>query len=144
MRQIGLGAVLLCGVLCAGLFVVSGMADDFDRYGVRVDADFILFYFDGVELRRLRTPEEQAKVRLYLLVDLALGGGGPIDKTPNPSFTHVDYVRAYSKGGYVVSSQNAFPTITAASLTTGLYLIPLSVSSAFFFVAPVFDFSTAV
>ena len=77
-------------------FVVSGMADDFHRYGVMVDADFIIFYFDGVELRRLKTPEE-ARVPLYLLVDLALGGGWPIDKTPNPSFMHVDYVRAYSK-----------------------------------------------
>jgi len=29
-------------------------------------------------------------------VDLALGGGWPIDGTPNPSYMYVDYVRAYS------------------------------------------------
>jgi hypothetical protein len=80
----------------AGRFIVSGMADDFHRYGVLVSADFITFYFDGVELRRVKTPEE-ARVPLYLLVDLALGSGWPIDKTPNPSFMYVDYVRAYSK-----------------------------------------------
>ena len=34
---------------------------------------------------------------LYLLVDLALGSGWPIDQTPNPSYLYVDYVRAYAK-----------------------------------------------
>jgi hypothetical protein len=29
------------------------------------------------------------------MVDLALGGGWPIDKTPDPSVMQVDYVRAY-------------------------------------------------
>ena len=77
-------------------FLVTGMTDDFHRYGVMVDSDFITFYYDGVELRRVTTPEE-AKVPLYLLVNLALGGGWPIEKTPNPSCMYVDYVRAYSK-----------------------------------------------
>jgi hypothetical protein len=77
-------------------FVVQGMTDDFHRYGVLVTPDDIAFYFDGVELRRVKTPEE-AKVPLYLLVDLALGGGWPIDKTPNPSYMYVDYVRAYAR-----------------------------------------------
>jgi hypothetical protein len=77
-------------------FIVQGMTDDFHTYGVMVTAEDIIFYFDGVELRRLRTPEE-AKVPLYVLVNLALGGGWPIDKTPNPSFMYVDYVRAYAR-----------------------------------------------
>jgi len=77
-------------------FVAPGMTDDFHTYGVLVTADDLVFYFDGVELRRIRTPEE-AKVPLYLLVDLALGGGWPIEETPNPSFLYVDYVRAYSQ-----------------------------------------------
>lgn len=77
-------------------FIVSGMTDDFHRYGVMVDSDFITFYFDGVELRRVETPEA-GHVPLYMLVNLAMGGGWPIDKTPNPSYMYVDYVRAYSK-----------------------------------------------
>jgi len=72
------------------------MTDDFHNYGVMVDTAFITFYYDGVELRRVKTPPE-AKVPLYILVDLALGGGWPIDKTPSPSYMYVDYVRAYSK-----------------------------------------------
>jgi hypothetical protein len=32
-----------------------------------------------------------------LLVNLALGSGWPIDKTPSPSYMYIDYVRAYAK-----------------------------------------------
>ena len=37
----------------------------------------------------------EARTPLYLLIDLALGAGWPIDQTPNPSIMLVDYVRAY-------------------------------------------------
>lgn len=77
-------------------FLVEGMADDFHRYGVMVDEREIAFYYDGVELRRTKTPPE-ARVPLYLLVDLALGGGWPIAETPDPSFMYVDYVRAWAR-----------------------------------------------
>jgi hypothetical protein len=76
--------------------LVTGMTDDFHTYGVLVEEDFTTFYFDRSELRKERTPKE-AKVPLYLMVDLALGGGWPIDRTPNPSHLLVDYVRAYAK-----------------------------------------------
>ncbi len=77
-------------------FVAPGITDDFHTYGVMVEDDFTTFYFDGVEVRRDKTLKE-AKVPLYLLVNLALGGGWPIDQTPNPSYLYVDYVRAYAK-----------------------------------------------
>ena len=76
--------------------VVPGMTDDFHTYGVAVEDDFTTFYFDGRELRRDRTPRD-AKVPLYLMVDLALGGGWPIDRTPSPSHLLVDHVRVYTK-----------------------------------------------
>ena len=56
----------------------------------------MVWYFDGVELWRQPTPPE-AKVPMYVLVNLALGGGWPIDKTPDPSRMLVDYVRVYAK-----------------------------------------------
>ena len=77
-------------------FIVDGMADDFHRYGALVTPEHIVFYFDGVELRRVKTPDE-FKQPLYLLVNLALGGGWPIAQTPDPSALLVDYVRAYAK-----------------------------------------------
>ena len=54
--------------------IVTGMTDDFHTYGVLVEEEFTTLYFDGVELRKDRTPDD-AKVPLYLMVDLALGGG---------------------------------------------------------------------
>ncbi len=76
--------------------IVTGMTDGFHTYGAMVEEDFITFYYDGVALRNDSTPKE-AKVPLYLMVDLALGGGWPIDRTPNPSHLLVDYIRVYAK-----------------------------------------------
>lgn len=76
-------------------FIVAGMAEDFHRYGALVTESTTTFYFDGVELWVAPTPEE-AKVPLYLLINLALGGGWPIDETPDPSIMLVDYVRVYA------------------------------------------------
>ena len=76
--------------------VVTGMTDDFHTYGVSVEPDTIVFYFDGREIRRDPTPKD-ARVPLYLMVDLALGGGWPTDKTPDPSVMLVDHVRAYAR-----------------------------------------------
>ena len=39
-------------------FIVDGMAENFHRYGALVTPENIIFYFDGVELRRIKTPEE--------------------------------------------------------------------------------------
>ena len=72
------------------------MTDDFHTYGVMVTEDFITYFYDGVELRKEKTPEA-AKVPMYLLVNNTLGPGWPLDKTPSPSVMLVDYVRAYAK-----------------------------------------------
>jgi glycosyl hydrolase family 16 len=76
--------------------VVAGMADDFHTYGAMVDESQIVWYFDGVELWRTKTPEA-AKVPLYVMVNLAMGSGWPIDKAPSPSYLYVDYVKVYAK-----------------------------------------------
>ncbi len=70
--------------------------DGFHRYGVLIDENFIIYYFDGVEIERMETPEA-VKVPLYPLVNLALGPGWPLDKTPDPSYMYVDYIKIYQK-----------------------------------------------
>ena len=67
----------------------------FHRYGCRVDPQWITSYFDGIEVWHAPTPPEHNKP-LMILLNLALGPGWPIDKTPNPSVMEVDYVRAYT------------------------------------------------
>jgi len=77
-------------------FVVPSMTDDFHTYGAMVDEKNIVWYFDGVELWRTKTPEE-AKVPLYVMVNLAMGSGWPIDQAPSPSYMYVDYVKVWAK-----------------------------------------------
>ncbi len=77
-------------------FDALGLTDDFHDYGVMVDEANVTWYFDGIEIGKQKTPED-AKVPLYMLVNLAMGGGWPIDKAVNPSYMYVDYVRAYAK-----------------------------------------------
>ena len=76
--------------------IVSGMTEDFHDYGVLVEEDFITFYFDQSEIRKVPTPKE-SRVPLYLMVDLALGGGWPTDQTPDPSSMQVDHVRVFAR-----------------------------------------------
>lgn len=76
-------------------FSVKDMTEDFHTYGFLYDAKQMIWYFDGVELWRQPTPPE-ACTPLYVLVNLALGGGWPIDQTPSPSYLFVDYIRVYA------------------------------------------------
>jgi hypothetical protein len=76
--------------------VVFGTENDFHTYGVLIDEEFIVLYFDGVELHREKTPEA-VKTPLFPLVNLALGPGWPTDRTPNPSYMLVDYVKVWQK-----------------------------------------------
>lgn len=80
----------------ADKFTVKDMTKDFHRYGLLWDKNRLVWYFDGVELWRQPTPS-QAHSPMYLLLNLAMGSGWPIDQTPNPSYMYVDYVRAYAK-----------------------------------------------
>jgi beta-glucanase (GH16 family) len=70
------------------------LSREFHTFGVSVDPSTITFYFDRREVWSAKTmPEHQQP--MYLLVDLAVGGGWPIGNMPSPSFMYVDYVRAW-------------------------------------------------
>ena len=74
----------------------GSLVDDFNTYGVDVSPQALVFYLNREEVWRLPAPEELTKP-LYPLVNLALGAGWPIDKTPNPSVLLVDYVHVYER-----------------------------------------------
>jgi hypothetical protein len=76
---------------------VHDMTDGFHNYGFLWTKQNVIWYFDGVEVFRQPTPPELETHSLYMMVNLALGGGWPIDKTPNPSDMLVKWVRAYAK-----------------------------------------------
>lgn len=73
----------------------KSLEDSFHTYGVDVTKEWIIFYLDRREIGRKPTPPEHTKP-LMILVNLALGSGWPIDKTPNPSELLVDYIYAFA------------------------------------------------
>ena len=73
----------------------GSLSADFHTYGVEVTREAITYYLDRHEVGRVPTPPEHDKP-LMLLVNLALGAGWPIDRTPDPSHLLVDYVHAYA------------------------------------------------
>ena len=69
---------------------------EFNRYGVAIDHDWTTFYYNRKQV--WRTPTLPAyRQPMYMLVDLALGSGWPIDKTPDPSFMYVKSIAAYAR-----------------------------------------------
>jgi beta-glucanase (GH16 family) len=71
------------------------LVEDFNTFGVDVTAEWTTFYLNGAQIWRTKSEPEFSQP-LYVLVNLALGSGWPIDKTPNPSYMYVDYVRVYA------------------------------------------------
>lgn len=74
----------------------GSLSDQFHTYGAKIDADRVRIYFDGREVWNTRTPPEHHQP-MYVLLNLGLGSGWPIDNTPNPSFMEVDYVRVWQE-----------------------------------------------
>lgn len=71
------------------------LSDGFHTFGAEVTPQWTSIYFDRRPVQRFKTPLEHT-APLGILVNLALGSGWPIDKTPNPSLFLVDYVRVYA------------------------------------------------
>jgi beta-glucanase (GH16 family) len=69
---------------------------DFHTYGVKIDGEWTRFYFDRREVGSVPTAAEHHQP-MYMLIDLGLGAGWPIDEAPSPSYMYVDYVRAWQK-----------------------------------------------
>jgi beta-glucanase (GH16 family) len=69
---------------------------DFHTFGVKIDSEWTRFYFDRREVGSVPTPVEHHQP-MYMLIDLGLGAGWPIDEAPSPSYMYVDYVRAWQK-----------------------------------------------
>jgi hypothetical protein len=72
------------------------LVDSYHTYGVDLSPQAVVFFLDGKKVWSQPTPPELTGP-MYALVNLALGSGWPIDKTPNPSTLLVDYVHVYGR-----------------------------------------------
>jgi beta-glucanase (GH16 family) len=74
----------------------GSLVDAFHTYGIDISPKIIAYFLDGKQVWNQPTPPE-LDGPMYPLVNLALGSGFPIDKTPNPSTLLVDYVHVYGR-----------------------------------------------
>jgi len=72
----------------------GSLSADFHTYGASIDKDFVTFYFDRKAVWREPSKPEFLNP-VFVLVNLAAGGGWPIKDMPSPSVMSVDYIRAY-------------------------------------------------
>jgi beta-glucanase (GH16 family) len=78
--------------------VESGsLVNDFHTYGVDISPLAINFFLDRRIVWTQPTPKELTRP-MYPLINLALGGGWPIDGAPDPSVLLVDYVHVFGRG----------------------------------------------
>ena len=75
----------------------GALVADYHTYGVDISPTTMTFLLDGRPVWRQPTPAEH-RFPLYPLVNLALGSGWPIDRTPDPSTLRVDSVHVFSRG----------------------------------------------
>jgi beta-glucanase (GH16 family) len=76
----------------------GSLSEDFHLYGASIEPDWIVLYLGRTEVGRTPTPPEFHRP-MFILLNLAMGAGWPINETPNPSVLQVDYVRAYRQHG---------------------------------------------
>jgi beta-glucanase (GH16 family) len=70
------------------------LSERFHTYGAEINGEAVTFYLDRTEIWTI--PSSPVFMEpLTILVNLAAGGGWPIDHMPNPSELEVDYIRAY-------------------------------------------------
>jgi Glycosyl hydrolases family 16 len=72
------------------------LSSQFNTFGVSIEPDMTRFYFNRKEYWSTPTPPEYNQP-FYILVNLALGGGWPIDKLTSPQVMVVKYVRVYQR-----------------------------------------------
>jgi beta-glucanase (GH16 family) len=74
----------------------NALVSGFNTYGVSVEEDDMVFYFNRKEIWRIETGEE-FKQPLFILLNLAMDARETTDLTPTPAHMYVDYVRVYAK-----------------------------------------------
>ena len=70
--------------------------DQFNRYGVLIDEAWVTFYFNRHQVWRTPTRPE-FRQPMYMLANLALGSGWPIDAVANPTFMYIKSIAAYER-----------------------------------------------
>ena len=107
-----------------GSWVGPDFSADFHEYAIEWSPKAIVWFVDGVERFRSKKPIPTGK--MYLLVNLAVGGdwpGAPNENTHFPAAFEIDYVRAYE----LETSTDASDSTQANDLATTINIVKTAV-----------------
>ena len=71
----------------------GSLSDRYNLYGVWIQPDVTTFYFNRRPVAQQKTPPAFNRP-FYILVDLALGGGWPVDQLKGEQYMDIEYVQA--------------------------------------------------
>ena len=111
-----------------GTIKVPDMSAGYHTYGVDWQADYITYYFDGVEVWKTATPSDLHEP-MYMIANLAVGGYWPgmvNSTTPFPAQMKIDYIRAYTDKGLTPPPDPTDPPPTDPPLQSKLFSLPTS------------------
>ena len=113
----------------------GSLADTYHTYGTLWMPDKLVWYIDGVERFRDTNPAHIAQQKLFIILNLAVGGswpGYPDASTPFPGYLSTDWVRVYQGGDESSVSQvlnGAKPSSNAANSSSSVTSAMVSQSS---------------
>lgn len=92
-------------------------------YGVEIKPDTLTFYFDGHAHFSVPTPATLNTDPMFM-IDLAAGGGWPVDGALDNQKLYVDYFRAYELNANVLVGTSGDDTFTINNASTGIKELP--------------------
>ena len=94
-------------------------SSDFHTYGLSWTKEYLIWYIDGVETRRIETPADMNKP-MYVLLNLAVGGdwGGAADATTGTGQYKIDYIHVFGDANTIAADPADNPYVTPPVVTT--------------------------
>lgn len=88
------GSLVSSGI---GIPTDAELTSSYNRYGLSWEEDYLIWYCNGEEVRRAKTPEDMKTEPRHMLLNLAVGGwGGTVDPYDYPASFDIRYVAVYS------------------------------------------------
>ncbi|GLX70573.1 S-layer homology domain-containing protein [Paenibacillus glycanilyticus] len=100
-------------------FAYGDNASTWHTYGTKITPTEVIYYIDNVEVWR-HASFEQANTPMYFMLNLALGGGWPIDlaKYGDQIDMYVDYVRVFEPDASPTNPNPGSPSTSQPNVTT--------------------------